>query len=329
MLIGSVAEVLVYFISCKPSVPTVASRPYFFSIFGGLYKFNNRDDETTLIDDNAMAKAATYGGTTTFVRGNNAPAAIGIPSVLYPSAHKKFKRIRLKMVLERSNVTITSLSFEFIKTTCADSIATSVPAPIAIPTSALASAGESFTPSPIMATRKPSPCNFAMQSAFSPGSTSAITRLGFMPMDDAIDRAVVRLSPVNMYTLILKIFSKTCTVVAASSFALSMRPITASVFPLTHNTTAVCPLFSRNSIASNVPGRAEMEFASIHFLFPIFTVIPSTVHLIPLPISFEKSATAARRLTSSSAFPIPYSFAFCMIPFARGCSLPFSALAAR
>ena len=39
----------------------------------------------------------------------------------------------------------------------ADSTATSVPAPMAMPTSAVASAGASFTPSPTMATLRP-PC---------------------------------------------------------------------------------------------------------------------------------------------------------------------------
>src|SRR5712692_3498422 len=41
------------------------------------------------------------------------------------------------------------------RTIPADSIATSVPAPMAIPTLAVASAGASFTPSPTMATRLP------------------------------------------------------------------------------------------------------------------------------------------------------------------------------
>ena len=46
----------------------------------------------------------------------------------------------------------TSVSFEFIKTTSALSMATSVPAPIAMPMSALVSAGASLMPSPTMAT---------------------------------------------------------------------------------------------------------------------------------------------------------------------------------
>ena len=46
-------------------------------------------------------------------------------------------------------------------TTPADSIATSVPAPMAMPTSARASAGASLTPSPTIATVSPRPCSSA------------------------------------------------------------------------------------------------------------------------------------------------------------------------
>src|SRR5437867_723264 len=54
-----------------------------------------------------------------------------------------------------SDKVITSRGSLRTSTIPADSIATSVPAPIAIPTSAVASAGASFTPSPTMATFLP------------------------------------------------------------------------------------------------------------------------------------------------------------------------------
>ena len=50
----------------------------------------------------------------------------------------------------------TSLRSLLIRTMSADSIATSVPEPIAIPISALAKAGASLIPSPTMATFLPS-----------------------------------------------------------------------------------------------------------------------------------------------------------------------------
>jgi len=55
----------------------------------------------------------------------------------------------------------------------ADSIATSVPAPIAIPTSAATRAGASFTPSPTIATVRPRRFTSSIFTAFWCGSTSA------------------------------------------------------------------------------------------------------------------------------------------------------------
>ena len=57
-------------------------------------------------------------------------------------------------------------------------MATSVPVPIAMPRSACASAGASFTPSPTMATTSPLACKRRTSAALSPGST---------PDDDAVD----------------------------------------------------------------------------------------------------------------------------------------------
>ena len=57
----------------------------------------------------------------------------------------------------------------------ADSIAMSVPVPIAIPTFACFKAGASFIPSPTMATVFPSDCNFLTTSILSRGKSSART----------------------------------------------------------------------------------------------------------------------------------------------------------
>ncbi len=59
----------------------------------------------------------------------------------------------------------------------ADSMATSVPAPMAIPTSACAKAGASFTPSPTMATFSPCSCSAATSECLSSGSTSERTSI--------------------------------------------------------------------------------------------------------------------------------------------------------
>ena len=62
-----------------------------------------------------------------------------------------------------------------ISTTSPASAATSAPPPTATPTSALARAGASLTPSPTIATRLPCACQAAMNSAFCCGNSSAWT----------------------------------------------------------------------------------------------------------------------------------------------------------
>jgi hypothetical protein len=85
-----------------------------------------------------------------------------------------------------------------ISVTPAACMATSVPVPMAMPTSAAARAGASFTPSPTITTA-PWPCKLALssatRSAFWPGSTSAITSSGASPMRWPMARAAARLSP--------------------------------------------------------------------------------------------------------------------------------------
>ena len=75
------------------------------------------------------------------------------------------------------------------------SIATSVPVPIARPRSAWASAGASLTPSPAIATTRPSACRRSTTAALSEGRTSAMT--SSIPTSAATAWAVVRLSPVS------------------------------------------------------------------------------------------------------------------------------------
>ena len=92
-------------------------------------------------------------------------------------------------------VKIVSISLD-IKTISALSIAISVPLPIAIPTSAWASAGESFTPSPTITTFLPCSCKSLTFLYLSSGETSAIT--SSIPNFLAITFAVLSLSPVSI-----------------------------------------------------------------------------------------------------------------------------------
>ena len=82
----------------------------------------------------------------------------------------------------------------------AASLAACVPEFIARPTSACASAGASFVPSPVMATTFPSACSFLIASILSSGLHSAIKPS--TPASFAIVAAVSGLSPVHMIVLI-------------------------------------------------------------------------------------------------------------------------------
>src|SRR6266542_2965830 len=113
-------------------------------------------------------------------------------------AQPRFWRILRSVPRPIASAVGMSSGSERISTTSAVSMATSVPAPMAIPRSAAARAGASFTPSPTMATLVPGFCSPAILLAFSPGSTSAITVR--TPSCPAIRRAVASLSPVSMTT---------------------------------------------------------------------------------------------------------------------------------
>ena len=91
----------------------------------------------------------------------------------------------------------TSVSFEFMSTMSAESMATSVPAPMAMPVSALVRAGASLMPSPTMATF---PLSFSLRisASFPSGRTPAITRS--TPACFPMALAVRSLSPVSMTT---------------------------------------------------------------------------------------------------------------------------------
>ena len=91
-----------------------------------------------------------------------------------------------------------SLKSLFMRMISALSMATSVPAPIAMPTSAAARAGASLMPSPIMATLCPWVFSWLIFFSLSWGSTSATT--SSMPSRFLTASAVRLLSPVSMTT---------------------------------------------------------------------------------------------------------------------------------
>ena len=115
----------------------------------------------------------------------------------------------------------TSISLFFISTISAASMATSVPAPIAIPISALVSAGASLIPSPTIATF---PCSFntLITSSFPSGKTPATT--SSTPACLPIAFAVRSLSPVSITTC-TPIFLSSKTALGLSSLITSATAI--------------------------------------------------------------------------------------------------------
>ncbi len=98
-------------------------------------------------------------------------------NITVPTAKNMFCFILRTVALESFKAWINLSRLSAIKTTSAVSIAISVPAtPIAIPTSAEAIAGASFTPSPTIARFLPFPIHAFTFTALSSGSSSAKTR---------------------------------------------------------------------------------------------------------------------------------------------------------
>ena len=114
--------------------------------------------------------------------------------------------------------------------------ATSAPVPTAIPTSASASAGASFTPSPTIATRWP-PCRSRRTSAtLSSGSTSAMVRS--TPTSAPTRSALRRLSPVSRVTV--RPWSWNARIAAADEgFTVSATATAASATPSLPTRTTV------------------------------------------------------------------------------------------
>ena len=134
----------------------------------------------------------------------------------------------LSTALERRIALTASKRLLFMSTASALSIATSVPAPMAMPRSACARAGASLMPSPIIATRWPSAWSFLMCSALFSGRTPAMT-LG-MSMRRRMASAVRALSPVSMTTSmpIARKRAMASRLVAFSTSAAARMPITRS-----------------------------------------------------------------------------------------------------
>ena len=196
------------------------------------------------------------------------------------------------------------------------SIATSVPVPIAMPTSAAASAGASLMPSPAIATTRPSRRYLSTTSAFAAGSTSASTSV--IPTLRATASAVVLRSPVTITTRT----PSACNARSASdadSFTGSATERTPARPPSTARNTTVHPSPQRGS-ASPSTSLTSTPRSPRNDAFPTATARPSTFAVTPWP--------GIARNDEAAAGSMPRSRAPSTTARANGCSLPRSTDAA-
>ena len=190
----------------------------------------------------------------------------------------------------------TSVSRECITTTSAASMATSVPAPMAMPTVARFNAGASLMPSPTMAT-VPRSSRRRITASLPSGSTPAMT--SSTPASRPMALAVRALSPVSITTR-MPMFCSSFTAWAESGLmasATAIRPKTVSfspkyrgVLPCSAN---VCPCASRAGERANLP--------PMNFPEPPQRVLPFRRAVSPLPESTAKSVTGERATAFSAA----------------------------
>ncbi len=182
----------------------------------------------------------------------------------------------------------TSLNLLFINTTSAASIAISVPAPIAIPISALVKAGASLIPSPTITTF---PCFFRerMARSFPSGSTPAIT--SSTPARFAIAFAVRSLSPVSITTRIPICFNSS-TAILLSSFKTSATAMIPRNCPSCAKNSGVFPS-PASCMASFLLSLGTSIYCSINEAFPPHKRVPFNAAASPFPATAAKSSTSS------------------------------------
>ena len=178
------------------------------------------------------------------------------------------------------------------------SMATSVPVPIASPRSAWARAGASLTPSPTMATTRPSPWRRPITSAFSEGSTSAMT--SSMPTSAATARAVVSLSPVSSTGRSPSALSA-ATASAEVGLTVSATTSTPRTAPSQAATIAVRPCASAACLAASSSAGIATLHSAMNAARPSTTPWPSTTPSTPRPSWLAKPSSAGSVPSSSRA----------------------------
>ena len=195
-----------------------------------------------------------------------------------------------RMTLRDRRIALTA-SRRSLRTSTASalSMATSVPAPMAMPRSAATSAGASFTPSPIMATRRPSRCRRSTWARLSAGRTPAITSV--MPSRAAIARAVRSSSPVSMMGM--RFIAFICATAAALvGFSASRTPRRPTMRPARTTMSAVSPRSAISARAVSTASASGMPSSARRAALPAAQSTPATRARTPLPNTAAKSAAA-------------------------------------
>ena len=175
----------------------------------------------------------------------------------------------------------------------ADSMAISVPVPIAMPTSACASAGASFTPSPTMATTLPLACSLLIASILSDGSVCAVNVA--MPARSAMAAVVFCMSPESNCTATPNFLSLST---ASTALALMLSPSTkccATASPSMPTKTMVLPASASRSVSSRIVSSIANPAERMNPSLPRTTREPSTVPSMPMP-SIIRTSVASKNL---------------------------------
>jgi len=218
----------------------------------------------------------------------------------------------LRMVARESWMpAATSIRSLRTSTMSALSMATSVPAPMAIPTSARASAGASLMPSPTMATLPVSASSrtcASLPSGRTPATTASVPTCCWMA------EAVRSLSPVSM-TVRTPIARSSEIAPALVGFTWSAMAIRPSSCPPHAKKSGVLPSSARLSArCSRLP--SSMPASRIIAALPPSASAPSVVPARPRPATWRKSFTGS--------WSLPCSLAYAQMARASGCSLFFS-----
>ena len=190
-------------------------------------------------------------------------------------------------------------------------MATSVPAPMAMPISARVRAGASLIPSPTMVTL-PERFNLRTTASLPSGKTPAIT--SSTPACLPMARAVRSLSPVSITTR-MPMFCNSRIARGLSSRITSATAMMPSRTPSRLKNSGVFPSSAKASARlSSASGTAA--FWPMNRRLPPANLRPARFPVKPLPGRAQKSSTSSAASRSSSALR--------KIAFARGCSLFFS-----